>query len=101
MTFGQWLKLGFGGIAWFNKNRAVIDDAIAFREKHRGALDELIALYHSVVPSEPGENPFVPAPAPPSEVGTVGPHEVIEKIRTGSMTPAERAQFDRASQLSG
>lgn len=100
MTFGQWLKLGFGGMAWFNKNRAVVDDAIAFREKHRGALDELIALYRSVVPPEPGENPFVPSPAP-SEVGTVGPAEVIQKIRTGSMTQAEQAQFDRASQLGG
>lgn len=74
LSFSQWVKLGFGGMAWLNKHRAAVDDAIA--------------LWQSVVPAEPAEN-------------GMSHTEAIEKVRTGALTPAEQTQFDRASQSSG
>lgn len=90
LSFGQWLQLGFGAMKLVGRHPELISDAIAFREKHKGAVDDAIALWRSVVP---------PDAAPPKDVMTHT--EVIEKIRTGGMTPAEQAQFDRASQLGG
>lgn len=70
-TFFQWARFGFGGFAWFKKHKAAVDDAIA--------------LYQSIFPPE----------APSTDGITYT--EAIEKIRTGDMTEAERADLDRES----
>ena len=74
LSFSQWARLGFGAIAWVNR--------------HRDAVDDAIALWQSVVPAEVPEDGITHADA-------------LEKVRTGALTPAEQAQFDRASQSSG
>jgi len=74
LTFSQWVKLGFGGMAWMNK--------------HRDAVDDAIALWQSIVPAE--------------QVDGGIPHtEAIEKVRTGDLSADEKAVMDRASQSFG
>lgn len=90
LSFGQWVQLAFGLMKLIGRHPALISDAIAFREKYKGVIDEGIALWHSVVPPD----------APPS-TDAISHVAVIEKIRTGEMTDTERAQFDRASQPGG
>jgi len=82
LSFGQWVKLGLGATALMKKHA----DAIPIL---RPLVNDALDLWQSVVPPD----------APPEEHMT---HvEVIDKIRTGTMTLAEQAQFDRASQSSG
>ena len=82
LSFGQWVRLGYGGIGLLVKHRAA---SPAIRALVNDALD----LWQSVVP--PDAN---------SEDG-ITHTEAIEKIRTGALTPAEQAQFDRASETRG
>lgn len=82
LSFGQWIKLGFGGVNLMTKHAASIP---ALRALVNDALD----LWQSVVPPEP------------SKEQPVSPTDVVEKIRSGGLTEAEQAQFDRASQQSG
>jgi hypothetical protein len=78
LSFGQWMKLGFGGLALLAKHRAA-SPAI------RALVNDAIDLWESVVPKE-------------QEPDSGMTHtEAIEKVRTGALTPAEQAQFDRAS----
>lgn len=74
LSWGQWLRLGFGAIAWVNK--------------HRDAVDDAIALWQSVVPAEVPERGMTHA-------------EALEKVKTGNMTEAERRMMDHASQTFG
>ena len=82
LSFGQWVKLGFGATTLMKKHAAAIP---VLRPLITDALD----LWQSVVP--PDDRP---------EDG-ITHTEAIEKVRTGALTPAEQAQFDRASQSSG
>lgn len=82
LSFGQWVKLGIGATALMKKYPSA---PAVLRPMINDALD----LWQSVVP--PDERP---------EDG-ISHTEAIEKIRTGTLTPAEQAQFDRASQSSG
>lgn len=80
MTFGQWMKLGFGVVALMNKHA----DAIPLL---RPLITDALDLLESVAPPESG--------APVSHA------EVIDKIKTGNLSDEERAQMDRASQTFG
>jgi len=82
LSFGQWIRLGTGAVALMRK----YPDAPAIL---RPLINDALDLWQSVVPPN----------APTEEHMTHT--EVIDKIRTGTMTPAEQAQFDRASQSSG
>jgi hypothetical protein len=82
LSFGQWVKLGLGAVALMKKYPAA---PAVLRPMINDALD----LWQSVVP---------PEQEPDSGMTHI---EVIEKIRTGALTPAEQAQFDRASGSSG
>ncbi len=82
LSFGQWMKLGGGALALLVKHRAA-SPAI------RALANDSIDLWESVVPKEQEPN------------SGMTHTEAIEKIRTGALTPAEKAQFDRASQSSG
>lgn len=78
LSFGQWVKLGLGATALMKKHA----DAIPVL---RPLINDALDLWQSVVPPE-------------QEPGSGMTHtEAIEKIRTGALTPAEQAQFDRAS----
>ena len=82
LSFGQWMTLGFGAIGLLVKHRAA-SPAI------RALTNDAIDLWESVVPKE-------------QEPDSGMTHtEALDKIRTGALTPAEQAQFDRASQSSG
>lgn len=72
LSFGQWVKLGFGLVSWM----------ITYRE----AVAALVSLWRSVAPHD--------ADAPDPITHT----EAIEKIRTGNLSAAEQMQSDRASQ---
>jgi hypothetical protein len=82
LSFGQWVKLGFGVAALMKKYPAA--PAVL-----RPMINDVFDLWQSVVPAEQ---------EPESGMTHV---EAIEKVRTGALTPAEQAQFDRASQSSG
>lgn len=83
LSFAQWVKLGFGSVALMKKHASAIPVL-------RPLINDALDLWQTVVPPDA-------APAADAITHT----EVIEKIRTGEMTPAERAQFDRASQPGG
>lgn len=74
LTWSQWLRLGIGGLAWTNK--------------HRDAVDDAVALWQSVVPTEAPESGMTHT-------------EALEKVRTGNMTEAEQRVMERASQTFG
>ncbi len=78
LSFGQWVKLGFGATALMKKHAAAIPVL-------RPLINDALDLWQSVVP---------PEQEPDSGMTHV---EAIEKIRTGALTPEEQAQFDRAS----
>lgn len=80
LSWSQWMKLGFGGMALLNKHRADIPLL-------RPLINDVFDLLESVVPPDDGK--------PVSHV------EVIEKIRTGDLSAEERAVMDRASQTFG
>ncbi len=82
LSFGQWVKLGFGAIGLMKKHAAAVPVL-------RPLINDALDLWQSVVPAEQ---------EPESGMTHV---EAIEKIRTGSLTPAEQTQFDRASGSSG
>lgn len=82
LSFGQWIKLGLGATALMKKHA----DALPVL---RPLINDALDLWQSVVP-----------PDEKQEDG-ISHTEAIEKIRTGALTPAEQAQFDRASQSSG
>lgn len=82
LSFGQWVRLGLGATALMKKHA----DAIPVL---RPLINDALDLWQSVVP-----------PDEKTEDGMTHT-EAIEKIRTGALTPAEQAQFDRASQPSG
>lgn len=83
LSFGQWIKLGLGGAELMKKHAGALP---VLRPLVNDALD----LWQSVVPPD----------AAPAQDG-ITHVEAIEKVRTGALTPAEQAQFDRASQSSG
>lgn len=78
LSFGQWVKLGFGAVALMKKYPAA--PAIL-----RPMINDALDLWQSVVPPEQDPN---------SGMTHV---EAMEKIRTGVLTSAEQAQFERAS----
>jgi hypothetical protein len=86
LSFGQWVRLGFGATALMRKHA---DAVPALRSLLNDALD----LWQSVVPPE--------AVATEQPDNAMPHHEVIEKIRTGDLSPAEKAVMDRASQSFG
>lgn len=90
LGFGQWMTLGFGAMKLVGRHPELISDATVLYEKHKSAIDDMIALWRSAVP--PGA---LPAAHPITHA------DAIEKVRTGDMTVAERVQFDRASQSGG
>lgn len=70
LSWGQWLRLGIGAMAWMNK--------------HRDAVNDAVALWQSVVPAET-----------PSTDG-ISHAEAIAKLQNPqSRTPAEQTQLDR------
>lgn len=72
-SFFQWVKFGFGALAW--------------KRKYPEAVNEFAALVQSTF-------------APTADPG-VTPSEALEKVQTGEMTREEQAAFDRASGTGG
>lgn len=83
LSFGQWMKLGFGGVALMNKHAAAVPLL-------RPLLIDALNLWESVVPPE----------AKPAD-DAISHTEVIDKIRSGDLSAEEQAMMDRASQTFG
>lgn len=83
LSWGQWFKLAFGVAEIMKKHPNAVPVL-------RPLINDALDLWESVVPPS-----AEPAGAPMS------PTEVIEKIRAGDVTPAEKAVMDRASQSWG
>lgn len=80
LSFGQWVKLGFGGLRIAKAYR----DNVPVQTFAAQASELMASVF----------------PAAPAAADAVSHAEVIDKIRTG-LSPDEQAQFDRASQGTG
>lgn len=89
LSFGQWLKLGFGGIALMKKHAG----AVALL---RPLINDALDLWESVVPPQQRA-----AGDPAAAEDAITHTQALEKIRNGDFTAAEQAQFDRATQQGG
>lgn len=83
LSFGQWMKLGFGAAALMKKHA----DAVPLL---RPLINDALDLWQSVVP-----------PDAKRADDAISHAEVIDKIRTGDLSADEKAVMDRASQTFG